>query len=443
MPKKLIEVALPLDAINAACKTDKDRKVGHIRNLHKWFAPMPLPAWRAALFASLVDDPGESLADDEAQRERYRLFNLIERSLSWDSQQDQGVLAEIRAEIAQNVEGPLPVIVDPFCGGGSTLVEAQRLGLPTFGSDLNPVPVLITVVLTVAIARFSGKPPVQIESKASSTAWDGPEGLISDIEHYSELIRARAWERIGKHFPQAADGGLVIVWRWAHTVPSPDPRFSGVHTPIPGDWRMCWNKHGRIAVAPQPDKAARTLQFRIDESGGERAPTMGKAGGTCVFSGAPITTAYVQEQGKAGRLGHRILGVVSVKGKTRSYLAGTSADEEAATRALPDWAPEIELPDDARNIWCKNYGLARQQDLFLPRQLLAVDTFAQLVSEVHAEIEQAAREAEETRDERALEDGGRGARGYDRTPFFGPPCVRVGCVVGLHRSGTGGRFGCA
>ena len=250
MAKKLIEVALPLDAINAACKIDKDRKVGHIRNLHKWFAPMPLPAWRAALFATLVDDPGEHLPLDEAETERYRLFNLIERLVPWDAQHDQGLLTEVRQEIARSIGDDLPTIVDPFCGGGSTLVEAQRLGLPTFGSDLNPIPVLITTVLTVAVARFNGRTPVH-EAAASESAhfWDGPEGLVADIRLFAETIRVRASRLIGEQFPLAPDGGTVVAWRWTHTVPSPDPRFPGVHTPIPGDWRLSWNRMRTMACA--------------------------------------------------------------------------------------------------------------------------------------------------------------------------------------------------
>jgi putative DNA methylase len=413
MPKKLIEVALPLDAINAACKVDKDRKVGHIRNLHKWFAPMPLPAWRAAIFASLVDDPGEHLADADAEKERYRLFNLIERLVPWEAQHDQALLAEVRREIAKYYgEDDLPTIVDPFCGGGSTLVEAQRLGLRTFGSDLNPVPVLITEVLTVAAARFSDRAPVGLSIAEGTTAWSGMHGLIADIEHFAGLVRKRAWQRIGDRFPLTARGGTVIAWRWTHTVPSPDPRFAGVHTPIAGEWRMSWNKHGRYASVPVVDAGRRELTFRIDDSGGELPPSMGKSGGQCFFSGAPITTSYVQTKGQAGELGHRLIGVVSVKGKERSYTAATQQDEMLAVDSQPEWEPDVALPTDPRNIWCKNYGLTHQHHLYLPRQLLAIDTFAQLVAEVHEEIEDAAVNAGLPDDALALEDGGRGARAY-------------------------------
>jgi putative DNA methylase len=412
MAKKLIEVALPLDAINAACKVDKDRKVGHIRNLHKWFAPMPLPAWRAALFASLVDDPGEHLPQAEAESERYRLFNLIERLVPWEAQHDQGLLSEVRAEITRSITGEFPTIVDPFCGGGSTLVEAQRLGLPTFGSDLNPVPVLITAVLTVGVARFSGRPPVHADGNASSAHWDGPEGLIADIQHYGGLIQARAWEEIGHHFPPAADGGTVIAWRWTHTVPSPDPRFRDVQTPIPGDWRMSWNKKGRIAVVPVVDKARGTVRFMIDSDGGDTAPTMGKSGGQCLFSGAPLKTAYVQESGKKNELGHQMLGIIALVGKERTYHAGTPSDEAAAAVPLPDWLPDVELPDDSRNIWCKNYGLTRQVDLYLPRQLRAIETFGRLVAEIHGEVQLAAADAALPGDCGGLEDGGQGPRAY-------------------------------
>ena len=301
--------------------------------------------------------------------------------------------------------------MDPFCGGGSTLVEAQRLGLPTFGSDLNPIPVLITTVLTVAVSRFTNRPPVHEGAGTDTTHWDGPEGLISDIRFFGEVIRDRAWDLIGTLFPSAPDGGTVVAWRWTHTVPSPDPRFAGAHTPIPGDWRLSWNHRGRIAVRPVVSGSDRSVNFELDLSGGPIAPTMGRRGGTRLLSGAPITTSYVQQR-QAGEVGHRLIGIVAVTGKERTYHAGSPADEAVAAAAEPEGVPDIELPDDARNIWCKNYGLTHQDDLYMPRQLVAIETFARLVAEIHEEIVALAQSREVPSDDRPLEDGGLGARAY-------------------------------
>jgi putative DNA methylase len=231
--KKLIEVALPLEAINQACVEDKNRKTGHIRNLHKWFAPMPLPAWRATLFASLVDDPGNDLPEQEADLERRRLFKLIERLIPFDAIEDKQILDEAKAEIRKCLGDHLPIITDPFCGGGSTVIEAQRLGLPSFASDLNPIPVLITTLLT-AIAPFvaDAVPVNPIDGANKLIFTDRLSGFVADVKYYAEYVRKAAWEQIHNLYPLGPGGSTVIAWRWARTVASPDPRFEGIHTPL-------------------------------------------------------------------------------------------------------------------------------------------------------------------------------------------------------------------
>jgi len=228
--RKLVETALPLEAINAACKADKERKTGTIRNLHKWFAPMPVPALRALIFASLVDDPGDD------KEERARLLELIEGLVgSVVANPEPNVLDAAKSAIIDSV-GELPIVLDPFCGGGSTLVEAQRLGLPSRGSDLNPIPVLISKALTELPPGVADCPPIHSEGLLDGTTSRGLPGFLSDVEHYATRVRETAWKQIGHLYPLAPNGDPVIAWLWARTVESPDPRFQGSHVPLVGNW---------------------------------------------------------------------------------------------------------------------------------------------------------------------------------------------------------------
>ncbi|MCP9484914.1 MAG: DUF1156 domain-containing protein [Gaiellaceae bacterium MAG52_C11] len=214
---KLIEVALPIEAISAASRREKDKKVGTIRNVHKWFAPMPGPAWRALLFASLVDDPG----DDDRRQE---LLDLIVRLVPPDGgPPPDDALAKARELIVDAMDGDLPTVFDPFCGGGSTLIEAQRLGLPTVGSDLNPVPALITRVLTELVPKVAGREPLIGDPAQLGKIAGGPlDGFLADLQHYGKRVRERAWNEIGHLYPESPSG-RVTAWLWARTVTCPNP----------------------------------------------------------------------------------------------------------------------------------------------------------------------------------------------------------------------------
>src|SRR6476619_2958137 len=156
--KKLIAVALPLEAINVASAREKAIRHGHPSTLHLWWARRPLAAARAVIFAQLVDDPSahpEEFPTEESQRkERERLHALIERLVSWDHVQDARLLAEARAEIVKSVGDDLPGVLDPFAGGGTIPLEAKRLGLRALSNDLNPLPVLINMVMLELVDRF-------------------------------------------------------------------------------------------------------------------------------------------------------------------------------------------------------------------------------------------------------------------------------------------------
>ena len=280
--KKLIEVALPLGAINAASAREKSIRHGHPSTLHLWWARRPLAACRAVLFAQLVDDPSsvpEEFPDEASrERERRRLFGIVERLVKWESSNDPRVIGAARREIArsvargQGVPPPrtraeveaflaehAPPVLDPFCGGGSIPLEAQRLGLRAHGSDLNPVAVLITKALVELPPRFAGLPPVNPEARtrfAAGAAWNGrgAEGLAEDVRHYGRWMRDEAARRIGHLYPKARlpDGSEAnaIAWLWARTVASPNPAVGGAHVPLASSFVLSSKKGKEAIVVP-------------------------------------------------------------------------------------------------------------------------------------------------------------------------------------------------
>jgi putative DNA methylase len=379
--KKLVETALPLEAINAACKADKDRKTGTIRNLHKWFAPMPVPALRALIFASLVDDPGDD-------KERARLLELIEKLVSSVvSNPDSEILDAAKKAIADSV-GELPTILDPFCGGGSTLVEAQRLGLPSRGSDLNPIPVLISKALTELPPAVVDRPPLHVAGGQDQGLFEvltsrDLSGFLSDVEHYAKRVRDEAWARIGTLYPLAPNGDPIIAWWWARTVESPDPRFQGAHVPLVSNWWLSKKRGANAYVQPVVNTNVKTIEFTIETEG---SPIRTQKE-TCLFSGSPLTFPYVRDQGMQGKLGIAMLAMVSHGGNGRKYYPSTETQMRAAHSASPTTLESLALPEKAMGFRVQGYGMKTWGDLFSARQKVALETFADLISKVPKWVE--------------------------------------------------------
>lgn len=378
--KKLVEVALPLEAISASCKADKNRKTGTIRNLHKWFSPMPLPAWRALLFASLIDDPGDP-------DERMRLFSIIEGLTPTDGviPSEEAVRAAT-AEIRRAWPDGAPTVVDPFCGGGSTLVEARRLGLQAVGSDLNPVPALVSRTLSELAPSVRGEGPYGA-SRMALAGTGGLLGFVADVEHYGRLVYEEARRRIGTHYPAAPDGSTVIAWRWARTVESPDPRFQGVQVPLVANWWMSKRKGERAHLRPVVDHEEKTVSFEVVSQGDPADPSNKR----CLFSDSPITFPYLRKEGKAGRLGDMMIALAADSPGGRTYHAPSDEQVRAARSVeVDDALADVPLPGAGLGFRVQGYGVTRWRELFTDRQLLALGTFAELVQWAHA---------------RALEDG--------------------------------------
>lgn len=375
--KKLIEVALPLKAISAACKADKDRKTGTIRNIHKWFAPMPSPAWRALLLAALLDDP-----DDEFSR--VQLLELIESLVPSDGGlPPAGALAEARQRLRNQYGDELPTVVDPFCGGGSTVVEAQRLHLPTFASDLNPIPVLITSVLTSIPPKVAGSEPLSGGQQLNGMTAVGLEGFMADVKHYAGKVRDRVWREVGsRDYPLGPSGETVAAWIWARTVRCPNPAC-GVTMPLVSSYWL--DKREDRETWLEPVIEGKSIKFDLRSGPGvlAAAPKQGRgASFRCLACGQLAPADHLKSEGQAGRLGYQLLAAAADSRGSRVYLTASPEQKSAAAVSPPEDAPDEELADEPRSIWCTSYGIHRHRDLYTARQLVSLDAFCRAVADV-------------------------------------------------------------
>jgi len=458
--KKLIEVALPLDAINAASAREKSIRHGHPSTLHLWWARRPLAAARAVIFAQMVDDPSscpDLFPTEKAQEmERKRLFRIIEELVKWENTTNEQVLQAARDEIwqswrracADNADHPrakelfdrykLPAFHDPFAGGGSLPLEAQRLGLEAYASDLNPVAVLICKAMIEIPPKFAGKPPVNPEARRKTDLiareWRGAQGLADDVRYYGKWMRDEAEKRIGHLYPKievteemvrerpdlkkyAGRKLTVIAWLWARTVKSPNPAFAQVDVPLVSTF-MLSTKAGKEAYL-QPVIEDGGYRFTVkagkpeDAEAAKAGTKLGRgANFQCVMSGAAIEGDYIKGEGRAGRMGARLMAIVAEGERERVYLAPTAEHEAVPGVAKPEWKPEGDVPARLTGGTCVPYGLSTWGDLFTPRQLVALTTFSDLVGEARERIRKDAVTAGLPDDGKPLRDGGTGATGF-------------------------------
>ncbi len=390
--KKLIEVALPLEAINRESAREKSIRHGHPSTLHLWWARRPLAACRAVLFAQLVDDPSAhpdqfpTEADQEA--ERQRLFGIIERLVVWENTTDEELLAEAHAEILKSTDGKPPPILDPFAGGGSIPLEAQRLGLEAHASDLNPVAVLINKALIEIPPQWAGRAPV-FPGAADTRMGDWPRatGLAEDVRRYGSWMRDQAEQRIGHLYPKATlpDGSSanVIAWIWARTVTCPNPACRA-ELPLVSTYWLSKKKDRPTFLHPVVEAGQVRYEIRTDKAGPSPPPKQGRgAKFACEVCRDIADDAYVKREAMAGRMGQRLLAVVAEGNRQRVYVEATPEQDAVARVEAPQGVPRELLAIDPRNIWCVNYGLATFADLFTNRQLVALTTFSDLVGEAH------------------------------------------------------------
>ena len=440
--KKLIEVALPLDAINQAASREKSIRHGHPSTLHLWWARRPLAAARAVIFAQMVDDPSARPdlfpAEVDQQRERKRLFRLIEQMVRWENITNEEVLEQARKEIreswrrccADNAGHPqagelfdadrLPAFHDPFAGGGALPLEAQRLGLEAHASDLNPVAVLINKAMIEIPPRFAGRAPVNTEAQPSGPSskpslvereWKGAQGLAEDVRYYGQWMRDEAEKRIGHLYPKVAvteemvrerpdlkpyQGRklTVIAWLWARTVKSPNPAFADVDVPLVSTFTLSTKKGKEAYVEPVIEGRGYRFTVKVGVPADVDAAKAGTklargANFKCLMSGTALTAGYIRSEAQAGRMGSRLMAIVAEGDRGRVYLPPVDDHEAISRLAKPAWKPDLKVPTPCHDVdRLPMYGMPTWGDAFTPRQLVALTTFSDLVAEAMERVKE-------------------------------------------------------
>ena len=458
--KKLIEVALPLDAINKASAREKSIRHGHPSTLHLWWARRPLAAARAVIFAQMVDDPSahpERFPTAEAQeKERLRLFGIIEDLVKWENTTNEAVLNQARDEIrkswratcADNKDHPrvaelfnpdkLPAFHDPFAGGGSLPLEAQRLGLEAYASDLNPVAVLINKAMIEIPPKFAGRPPVNPDARKGQgrfdETWRGAKGLAEDVRYYGKWMRDEAEKRIGHLYPKVeitkemaverpdlepyvSQKLTVIAWLWARTVKSPNPVFAHVDVPLASTFMLSTKTGKEAYVEPVIEDGGYRFKVKVgkpkDLAAAKRGTKLSRgANFQCLMSGTPMAGDYIKAEGKAGRMGARLMAIVAEGDRERVYLAPIPEHEATACKVKPLWKPEVTISGSTQYLGVKPYGMEQFSQLFTDRQIVALSTFCDLVQEVRKRAKCDALAAGVSDDGKELATDGAGAGAY-------------------------------
>jgi len=468
--RKLIEVALPLDAINKAAAREKSIRHGHPSTLHLWWARRPLAAARAVIFAQMVDDPSahpELFPTEKAQeQERQRLFRIIEELVKWENTTNEELLELAREEIrkswrrtcAENADHPranelfdpdkLPAFHDPFAGGGSLPLEAQRLGLEAHASDLNPVAVLINKAMIEIPPKFAGHPPVNPAARGNkelfAREWKGAQGLAEDVRYYGKWMRDEAEKRIGHLYPKIEITkemtkerpdlkGLVgkkltvIAWLWARTVRSPNPAFAGVEVPLVSTFMLSAKAGKEAYVEPVVEGRGYRLKVRVGKPKDAEAAKNGTklargANFRCLMSDTPMAGGYVKAEGQAGRMGARLMAIVAEGEHGRVYLAPTLDHERAARPKGADWKPDVEISGSTQYLGVKPYGMDLFSQLFGARQLLMLATFSDLVGEARERVRHDSFAA-------GLNENGNGVKGPDALAYSDAVATYLGVTV--------------
>lgn len=426
--KKLIEVALPLEAINKASAREKSIRHGHPSTLHLWWARRPLATCRAVLFASLIDDPSEHPeefpTEKDQEQERDRLFRIIEDMVKWENSNNKEVLAKVHAEIQKSTGGNPPPVLDPFAGGGSIPLEAQRLGLEAHASDLNPVAVLINKALIEIPPKFANCPPVNPEAKKSlmSGEWHGAQGLADDIRYYGKWMRDEAEKRIGHLYPKVTlpkefGGGeaTVIAWLWTRTVKCPNPAC-GAQMPLVRSFCLSKKKGAEAWIEPNVEYivAPPIIHFTIKTGKGiPQDGTVNRQGVTCIACRTSVPLDYIRSEAQAGRMWAVLLAIVAESKKSRAYLAPNNEHEKVAYSAKPKWKPEELVTTPSHDVdRLPMYGMYKWGDAFTSRQLVTLTTFSDLVHEVREKVLIDAKLADLPINNLSLNDGGKGINAY-------------------------------
>lgn len=426
--KKLIEVALPLEKINAESAREKSIRHGHPSTLHLWWARRPLAAARAVIWSSLVDDPSSHPelfpTEEEQNKERQRLFKILEDLVVWENSNNEAVLNLAKAEILKYTNGNPPALLDPFAGGGAIPLEAQRLGLEAHAHDLNPVAVMINKAMIEIPPRFAGQAPVNPEARRRAdfgkTGWQGAAGLAEDVRYYGEWMKQEAFKRIGHLYPkvkvpreQGGGEATVIAWIWARTVKCPNPAC-GCEMPLASSFVLSKKKGNEAWVKPIPD--GDHVRFEVQNGKCPKEYESFKQGRSAIFKcpccGEITTDEYVKTNGKSQKIGSQLMAIVAEGKRGRVYVSPDAEQELTANVPMPEEYPGGAMPENPRWFSPPAFGMTDYSDLFTPRQLTALTTFSDLVAEAQKQAEQDAIAAGLPNDHIGLAEDGKGARAY-------------------------------
>jgi len=409
--KKLIEVALPLEAINRASAREKSIRHGHPSTLHLWWARRPLAACRAILFAQLVDDPSsrpDLYPTEEMQvAARARLFSLIEELVLWENIGNERVLRAAKAEIAQSTSGSFLAVADPFAGGGSIPLEAKRLGLEVFANDLNPLPVLINTVMLNVAGRFAFNDPI-----SGGMAQNPQQALATDVTHWAQKLQDEVQRRVGTNYVATPEGGSSLVYFWARTIQCPNPPCS-VLVPLVGSWVANGRKGKEQSFFPLLAADGKNYDVDVRKGAPTTAGTMERQGGICLRCGGTFPLDYVKSEGNAGRLGARLLAVQYEQSGIKILRPATDEDRLSADVDAPqaEWLDQL-LSTHPQYMAPPRYGLTTFRDLFLPRQLATMIAFVDALPEIRDAILSQAEQVLSSGDQRSFMEGGTGAHAY-------------------------------
>lgn len=425
-PKKLIEVALPLDDINAGAGYEKLPGIGaHPRGLHQWWARRPFAAARALLFAQLVNDPGgergwgqyQGQSKEDAQKERDRLFDIIRKLADWKSSDDPEILQEASHEIIKSwkdtlqseedsIHCKLPAFHDPYAGGGAIPLEAARLGLETYATDLNPVAVLINkLMLEIPICFKLNKPVSTVREKKiniHTTDNNSIFSIASDFSYYGGILLKKAEENLKKHYPTVrVDNALanydkhlkkyqgeeltVATWIWARAVESPNPAYSGCYTPLISSLQISNKKGKEYWILPEINSNRVFFKVQKGKINYWTKETVNRQGAVCLFSRTPIPLSYIRQQGKLGKLKKLLIAIVAQGNREKVYISPIDEHEKTYTPE-PRWVPNLEISHMPRDIKTQTYGMTKFSDLFTPRQLYSLDTLCSILPDLRDEI---------------------------------------------------------
>lgn len=424
--KKLIEVALPLEKINAESAREKSIRHGHPSTLHLWWARRPLAAARAVIWSSLVDDPSSHPekfpTEEEQNRERQRLFRILEDLVVWENSKDERVLEAAKAEILKSTNGNPPELLDPFAGGGAIPLEAQRLGLKAHAHDLNPVAIMINKAMIEIPPRFAGMAPVNPEAQISHMEhiWSRAQGLAEDVRYYGEWMKEEAFKRIGHLYPkvkvpreQGGGEATVIAWIWARTVKCPNPAC-GCEMPLASSFVLSKKKGKEAWVKPIPD--GKRVRFEVQSGKCPKEYESYKTGRGATFKcpccGEVTLDEYVKQEGKNNRIGSQLMAIAAEGKRGRIYCSPNEEHILTAQVEKPQDGPAGMLPGNPRWFSPPAFGMDHYEDLFTPRQLTALTTFSALIAEAQQKAEADAVAAGMADDHLPLRNGGQGARAY-------------------------------